>query len=102
MRSKEISMSTREEYIRKMQAKLEEWNADIDSMTARASEVTEDVRREYNDQIAVLKAKQAAAQQKIEELQKEGGSAWEDLKAGIDLAWTAIGESIDSARSRFK
>jgi hypothetical protein len=49
-----------------------------------------------------LKVKQAAAHQKIEEFQKEGGSAWEDLKAGMELALTAIGESIDSAKSRFK
>ena len=95
-------MSTRDEYIRKMQAKLEEWNSDIDSLTAKASEVSVDVRRELVEQIASLKAKQAAAHQKIEELQKDGGSAWEDLKAGVDLAWTAIGESIDSAKSRFK
>ena len=95
-------MSSREEYVRRMQAKLEEWNSDIDFLTARASEASVDVRREFNEQIASLKVKQAAAQQKIEELQKEGGSAWEDLKAGADLAWTAIGEAIDSAKSRFK
>lgn len=95
-------MSTRDEYVRKMQAKLEEWNADIDSLTNRASEVSVNVSHEFNEQIALLKAKQAVAHQKIEELQKDGGSAWEDLKAGIDLAWTAIGESIDSAKSRFK
>jgi uncharacterized coiled-coil DUF342 family protein len=95
-------MSTRDEYIRKMQAKLEEWNADIDSLTTKASEVSADVRRELNEQIASLKVKQAAAHQKIEEFQKEGGSAWEDLKAGMELALTAIGESIDSAKSRFK
>jgi len=95
-------MNTRDEYVRKLQAKLEEWNADIDTLTAKANEVSVDLRREFQDQITSLKASQAAAQQKIEELQKDGGSAWEDLKAGIDLAWTAIGESIDSAKSRFK
>jgi len=95
-------MSTREEFIRRMQAKLEEWNAEIESLTSRADEVAEDLRREYNDQIALLKAKQAVAQQRIAELQQESGSAWEDLKAGIELAWTAIGEAIDSAKSRFK
>jgi hypothetical protein len=31
-----------------------------------------------------------------------GGSAWEDLKSGIELVWTAMGEAIDSAKSRFK
>jgi hypothetical protein len=49
-----------------------------------------------------LKAKQAVARQKMEEMQKSGESAWQDLKAGVDMAWTAIGESIDSAKSRFK
>lgn len=95
-------MNSRDEYIRKMQAKLDEWNSDIDSLTAKASEVSADVRSEYNEQIALLKAKQATARQKIEELQQAGESAWGDMKAGIELAWTALGEAIDSARFRFK
>ena len=95
-------MSSRDEYIRKMQAKLEEWNADIDTLTAKANEVSADIRSEYNEQIESLKAKQAAARQKIEEVQKSGESAWKDLKSGVDLAWTAIGEAVDSAKSRFR
>lgn len=95
-------MNSRDEYIRKMQAKLEEWNAEIDTLTAKAGEVKSDVKNEYNEQIESLKAKRAAALQKIEELQHAGESAWEDLKSGLDLAWTAMGEAIDSARSRFK
>lgn len=95
-------MNSREEYVRMMQAKLEEWNTEIDTLSAKAGKVTEDVRHEYNEQIEVLKVKQAAARQKIEELQHSGENAWKDLKSGIDLAWTAMGEAIDSARSRFK
>jgi peptidoglycan hydrolase CwlO-like protein len=95
-------MSSRDEYVRKMQEKLAELNADIDKLVAKGSEVSAEMHSEYNEQLAMLKAKQAAARQKIEEVQKSGESAWQDLKAGIDLAWTAIGESIDSAKSRFK
>jgi uncharacterized coiled-coil DUF342 family protein len=95
-------MNSRDEYLRKMQAKLEEWNAEIDTLTAKAGEVTAEVKNEYNEQIESLKAKQIATRQKIEELQHAGESAWEDLKSGIDLAWTAMGEAIDSAKSRFK
>ncbi len=95
-------MSSRDEYIRKMQAKLDEWNAEIDTLAAKGSEVTADVKKEYHAQIESLKAKQVVARQKIEELQQAGESAWGDLKSGADLAWTAIGEAIDSARSRFK
>ena len=95
-------MSNREEYILKMQAKLEEWNTDIGTLTAKASEVAADVKHEYHDQIESLKAKQAAARQKIEELQHSGEGAWGDLKTGIELAWSSMGDAIDSARSRFK
>lgn len=95
-------MSTRDEYIRKMQAKLEEWNADIDALAAKAGEVSADLKIEYAEQIELLKVKQALALQKIEEVQKSGESAWKDLKSGLELAWTAIGEAVDSAKSRFK
>ena len=95
-------MNSRDEYVRKMQVKLEEWNTDLDELMAKANEVSADVRSEYNEQIAALKTKQAAARQKIEEVQKSGENAWEDLKSGIELAWTAIGEAVDSAKSRFR
>lgn len=95
-------MSTREEYVKKLQVKLEEWNADIDKLSAKAGEVKSELRHEYAEQLENLKAKQADARQKFEELQKSGGSAWEDLKAGMELAWAAVGEAIDSAKSRFK
>lgn len=95
-------MNSRDEYVRKMQAKLEEWNAEIDVLSAKADEVKADVKHEYAEQIESLKVKQTAAKQKIEELQLTGEVAWEDLKAGAELAWGAISEAIDSAKSRFK
>jgi hypothetical protein len=95
-------MSNREEYVRIMQAKLEEWNADIDVLAAKAEGVKEDLKHEYTEQIEALKVKQTEAKQKIEELQLTGEVAWEDIKAGAELAWGAISEAIDSAKSRFK
>jgi uncharacterized coiled-coil DUF342 family protein len=95
-------MSSRDQYVRKMQEKLEEWNTEIDMLSAKADKVTADIRSEYAEQISALKEKQATARQKIEEIQHSGESAWEDLKSGMELAWTAVGEAIDSAKSRFK
>jgi len=95
-------MSSRTEYLHKLQAKLEEWNAEIDRLTAKAGEVTADARHEYNDQIMALKAKQAATRKKVEEMQHAGEGAWEDLKSGIERSWAAMGEALHSARSRFR
>jgi len=44
-----------------MQAKLEEWNADIVEVSAKTFEVPTDFRSEYNEQNASLKEKQAMA-----------------------------------------
>lgn len=95
-------MGNRDEYVRKMQAKLEEWNAEIDKLSAKANEATAELKKEYSEQIESLKARQAVARERIEELQQAGEGAWGDLKSGIELAWTALGEALDSARSRFK
>lgn len=95
-------MNTRDEYIRKLQQKLDEWNTDIDALAAKARETTTDVKNEYNEQIESLKARQVEARHKIDELRQAGEGAWEDLKSGVELAWSAMAEAIDSVRSRFK
>lgn len=95
-------MKNRDEYVHKMQSKLAEWNAEIDRLTLLAEKAAADVRDEYKEQIDTLKSRQEAARKKMEALQNAGESAWDDLKSGAELAWTALGEAIDSARSRFK
>ncbi|HIJ88635.1 MAG TPA: hypothetical protein HPP97_13310 [Desulfuromonadales bacterium] len=95
-------MSNREEYIHKMQEKLDEWNSEIDMLVTRVGEASVDAKHEYREQIESLKAKQATARLKIAELQHSGEDAWGDLKTGIELAWNSMGEAVDSARSRFK
>lgn len=95
-------MSNKDEYIRKLQTKLEELNVEINLLTAKAARITTDVKTEYSEQIELLKARQVVARQKLEELQHAGEGAWSDMKSGAELAWTAMVEAIDSARSRFK
>ena len=95
-------MNSKEEYIRKMQAQLEELNTEIDRLTTRAGEAKADVMDEYNEIITALKARLEGARVNIEELQQAGENAWDDLKNGIDTVWSSIQEAISSARSRFK
>ena len=95
-------MNNKEDYIRRMQAQLEEWNTEIDQLIARAGEVTADVRNEYNDQIEALTALLAVTRQKFEDVQQLGEIAWEIVKSGIDLAWTSMEEAIESAKARFR
>jgi hypothetical protein len=60
------------------------------------------MKTKYHEIAESVKLKQAATRQKFKELQHAGDSALKDIKSGFDLAYSAMGEAIDSARSRFR
>lgn len=95
-------MSTRDEFVRKMHSLLDKGNAEIDALEARAEHAEAGARDAYRNQIAALRAKQDEARARLESLRTAGEGAWQDMRAGIDMAWEAIGEAIDSAKSRIK
>jgi hypothetical protein len=95
-------MNNKDQYVRMMHAKLDQWQAEVDLLSARAKQAAAGLRIEYGEQIDSLAGKQALARQKLKELEKSGADAWEDLKTGIEAAWKAMAEGLDSARSRFK
>jgi multidrug resistance efflux pump len=94
-------MSTKDAYVKKMHAKLDEWNADIDKLKAKAGAAQADAKQEYYKQIEQLELKQNEANQKLDDLKTAGDEAWEDLKAGVDLAWESVSMAVKSAISRF-
>lgn len=94
-------MGMKEAYEKKLQSKLDEWNAEIDKLKAKADSAEADAQLEYHKQIEELRAMQDEAGKKFDELKEAGDDAWEDLKAGIDRAWDSLSSSIKSARSRF-
>ena len=95
-------MATREEYVRKLQAKLDEWNADIDRLAIKAALAEAELKTQYSDEIEMLRNKQIEARVKLEAMQEASESAWEDMRSGLDIAWDAISEAVSSAKSRFK
>ena len=95
-------MMTKDEYVRRMHSKLDHWNAEIDKLAAKASQSRAEVGAEYHRQVEELRSKRDEAKSSLERLQNAGEGAWEDMKAGLEMAWAAIGEAIDSAKSRFR
>lgn len=95
-------MSTKEDYIRKMHSKLDQWNAEIDALAAKADQATAETRAEYHKEIEALRSKRDQAKSKTNELQQSTESAWEDMKQGVESAWDAVGEAVNSAKSHFK
>lgn len=95
-------MSMKDAYLQKIDAQMEEWKTEIDKMKAKADKADADAKLKYYEQIEELRTKQQAAQEKLRELRNSSEDAWEDLKAGFELARVSLGEAIKSASSRFQ
>ncbi|HMB16370.1 MAG TPA: hypothetical protein VKN62_08640 [Pelovirga sp.] len=94
-------MSMKEAYEKKLEARLEDWNADISKLKARADAAEADAQLEYYKQIEDLRSKQDEAKKKLNELKDASEDAWQDLKIGIESAWESLGSSVKSAKSHF-
>jgi hypothetical protein len=93
-------MSEKQAYRQKIDAKMEEWNAEIDRLEARADRAGADVQLEYYEQIKRLRALQEEARGKLKELEAAGDDAWEDFRDGVDVAANAVERAVDVAAAR--
>ena len=92
---------TRDAYVKKMKAKLDEWNAEITKLEAKVRQKEADAQKEFEEQVKTLKEKRESAQRDLDNLLKAGGNAWEDLKAGVERAANSLGDAVQSAKSQF-
>ena len=95
-------MSNKQTYQQKLQAQLDEWDAKIDVLKAKAEKADADMKLQIDEQMANLRTKQNAARQRMAELQDASDDAWEDLKGGLESAWRTLGDAVQNATSRFK
>jgi TolA-binding protein len=96
----------KEEYLQRMNAKLEEVNQEIQELTAKTQsqllEMKEDAKAELNKDIEALRSRQQEMTQKLEELKSASGSAWDDIKSGMDAAMEDLNQALARARSHFE
>ena len=95
-------MELKDAYQDKMNARLREWQAKIDALKARADQAEAEQKIQYYEEIESLRTKQQKVQQKLEELRSAGASAWEEVKAGVEAAWTDLEDAVQRAADKFK
>lgn len=92
----------RDAFVQMLKSKIDEWNAEIDRLSARAEQAEAKAKMEYHDELQELKEYRDDARKKLDKLQRAGEGAWEDFKAGAEMAFEAMSQAIQSARQRFK
>ncbi len=92
----------RKAYEEKLDAQLEEWNAQIALFNARADKSKAEAKIEYRKTIEALQHKQDEARTKLHELKTASDEAWEDLKTDSEKVLDEVKAAFHSAVSKFK
>ena len=95
-------MNEKEAYQQKLEAKLDEWMAEIDKLKAKADQASAEAKVEYDKQVNGLHVKQEAAKEKLNALRQAGDDSWEKLKVDIEQTWSDLSEAVKTASSKLK
>jgi hypothetical protein len=94
-------MSKRDQYVEKLKAQLDEWNAEAAKWEAKTRGAQADMRIEYEKQLEAFRRQRDQATQQMHKVQAATGDAWVDLVRGADDAWAKMREAFEKARTHF-
>jgi hypothetical protein len=95
-------MSKRDAYVKRMQAQLDEWNRELDGLEAKAKKADAEARAEYEKRLEDVRAKRDDALARMEEFKNASDDAFEEIRDGVEKAWSDLRKSLVRARDRMK
>jgi ElaB/YqjD/DUF883 family membrane-anchored ribosome-binding protein len=95
-------MSIKEAYKQKMNAELELAQAKLVEFKAEVKNSAADVRVKYNEHLDELQKMVDTTKEKLKGLDTAGEDAWENLKEGIEGAWSSLGTALKDTADKFK
>jgi chromosome segregation ATPase len=95
-------MEIKDAYKQKMEAQLNEWKAQIDLLEAKIQNSGADMRVNRAEELHELRGKWQAAAEKMHELEKSSGEAWEQVKETAEKIWEDLKVGVTSAHDKFK
>ena len=96
-----FAQSTVEQYRQSMRSSIEEADRDIERLKARAASMTGDAKAEAEVVIQNLGEQRDAFAERLDDLRADSTDAWQEIKRGLDRAWTDLNEARKSALDRF-
>ena len=93
-------MSNRDIYIKKMKQQLDELNATMDALEAKAQEAKADARDKYKVEMHKLRQQSQLAIDKLDELKAAGEGSWENMVAETDKVRDALVHSFHYFKSQ--
>ncbi len=97
-----IPFRMNQEYLKQVNAKIKDLDAEIVKLQQQAKEKSAQAQEELNRRMESIKEQRKDLQEKVDNLTKTGKEAAKDVTAGIDRAVEELKNALKQARSRFE
>ena len=94
-------MTSHEDYTKKLQEQLEEWESEIKVLNTDAQRMENKTAIEFERRILHLQQKCEAAKRKIKQIKQSDNAGWEELKEGAEQMWDGIKDLFKDTKSEF-
>ena len=94
-------MEEKKTYLKRMAEGLEQLDAKISELKARAEKATGEAQADFQKRLEELRTKQEAARQKLKELRETGGAKWETIKTKAQKAWDDLSGALEKTKGKF-
>lgn len=95
-------MTSREDYIKKLQEQLDEWESEINVLKTDAQRMENKTAIEFEKRIMQLQQKCEAAKSKIEQIKNSENAAWGEMKEGAEQMWNGIKDLFKDTKTEFQ
>lgn len=93
-------MSKRDEYIERMKLQLDELDAKMDKLEAKAKVAKEDMRAKYKEEMVLLREKSRLAKGKLQEVKAAGEDKWDSVVTEMEKVRDAVIHSYNYFKSQ--
>ena len=87
----------RDEYVQKLKAQIDEWNAQM----ARWTSASEEVKNKYLQQLDEVQVRRDEAIAEMKRLQSASADAWTQMMKGAETAFKNMQDAFENARKGF-
>ena len=95
-------MKSRDEYVEKMKAQLDQWNGQMATWEAATKEATAEAKVELEKQVGIMKSRADDLVYRMELLKGASADAWQEIARGADEARKTMQDAFEKARFHFK
>lgn len=93
-------MSKRDAYIEKMKDQLDDLNAKMSELEAKAQEAKDDARAKYKEEMKKLSKQSKLAIAKLDEIKSAGEDTWESMVTEMEKVRDAFKHSFNYFKSQ--